>query len=361
MSGLSGDYLSLLIALQEEPFANISDLVERVKASKPTVIKKLKYLRENRAYYVQPILDYHSLGYQAVDVLLDTKHLSDVKRLEDIATNHPYTAYRSRCFGSHNGLFLQFRAPTGTKPLIEEMVKTLTDEGVVSRAQFLTTGDEPTIISSMRIDGWHADSMTWKFDWKSWFESKSELKKYEAPTGTAGSVLEWITKKDLFILQQLMLNSRRHNAEMIRSLEQKGIPLTPQTFGRRLKMIDEHCVTRYRVGFDPIAFDIITNVLITGEGKKSYLQNLFSKMSDNPVPFASTMRVSDTSLFWYVRMPPSHLSSLLSNLHTNLEGINVTLIDYTQSFVYSIWPEILDEANKAWRTDREFMIDQVLK
>jgi len=259
LSGLSGDYLSLLIALQEEPFANISDLVERVKASKPTVIKKLKYLRENRAYYVQPILDYHSLGYQAVDVLLDTKHLSDVKRLEDIATNHPYTAYRSRCFGSHNGLFLQFRAPTGTKPLIEEMVKTLTDEGVVSRAQFLTT------------------------------------------------------------------------------------------------------VTRYRVGFDPIAFDIITNVLITGEGKKSYLQNLFSKMSDNPVPFASTMRVSDTSLFWYVRMPPSHLSSLLSNLHTNLEGINVTLIDYTQSFVYSIWPEILDEANKAWRTDREFMIDQVLK
>ncbi|MGY5875459.1 MAG: hypothetical protein RTU30_06920, partial [Candidatus Thorarchaeota archaeon] len=152
MSGLSGEYLSLLIALQEEPFANISTLVERVKASKPTVIKKLKHLKEKRAYYVQPILNYHNLGYQAVDVLLDTKNFNDVKRLEEIATNHPYTAYRSRCFGSHNGLFLQFRAPTGTKPLIEELVKTLTDEGVVAKSRFLTTGDEPTIISSMRID-----------------------------------------------------------------------------------------------------------------------------------------------------------------------------------------------------------------
>jgi len=42
-------------------------------------------------------------------------------------------------------------------------------------------------------------------------------------------------------------------------------------------------------------------------------------------------------------MPPTHLSSFLTNLHANLENMTVTAIDYSQSFVYSIWPKTFDE------------------
>lgn len=62
-----------------------------------------------------------------------------------------------------------------------------------------------------------------------------------------------------------------------------------------------------------------------------------------PVPFEFLLRVSDSGLYWFVRMPPTHLSSFLTNLHANLENMTVTAIDYSQSFVYSIWPKTFDE------------------
>ena len=121
---------------------------------------------------------------------------------------------------------------------------------------------------------------------------------------------------------------------MIRAIDQKGVPFTPQTFGRRLRLVDEGCVEKYRVNFNPLAFDIITNLLITGKGKKKYLRELFSKMSIDPIPFESTMRVTESDLFWFVRMPPSHMSTLLSNLHLNLQNMDVTIIDYSNSYLY---------------------------
>lgn len=360
MSGLSGAYLSLLMAIQEDPRSTVSDLVERVPGSKPTIIKRLKYLREKRIFLVQALLNYHNLGLEAVDVLIDTKTLDDVTRLEEVATNHPYTVYRSRCFGSHNGMFLQFRVPFGTKTFVEDLIDLLQEEGVITSSEVFTIGGEPTIRSFMRLSAWNAESMSWKFDWKSWLESRVEPVRFSTPKGKSGKALEWLTKSDLHTLQQLMLDGKRSHTEMIRSIEEQGVSITPQTFGRRLRMIEEDCVSSYRVALDPIAFDTITSVLVRGKAKKKFLKDLYSRMSRNPIPFESTLRVSDDELFWSMRMPPSHLSSLLTNLHSNLEGMTVTLLDYSQSFAYSIWPETLDEDAQEWKKSKEFLIDQVL-
>lgn len=361
MSSLNGAYLSLLMAIQENPLATVTELVDRVEGSKPTVIKRLSYLKKNKYFNIKALLNLHQMGFDSVEVFLDTSNLKDVERLERVATNHPYTSYRSRCFGSHNGLYMQFRIPIGTRKMVEELIQILTEDGTVTNHRILSMGDEPTIISSMKIDGWNPESMSWKFDWAKWFESEYDPVKPEKPKDPSGAVLQWMTKNDMHILQQLMISAKRSNTDMIQAIKKKGVSITPQTFGRRLRMIDESCVGRYRVGFNPLAFDIITNILITGQGKKKYLRELFSKMSINPIPFESTMRVSESDIFWIVRMPPTHMSSLLSNLHLNLENMAVTIIDYPNSYLYSIWPETLDEENHAWRQDREFMIDQALK
>ena len=361
MSSLSGAYLSLLMAIQENPLATVTELVERVEGSKPTVIKRLSYLKENKIFNIKAVPKLHQMGFDSVEVFLDTNNLKDVERLERVAENHPYTSYRSRCFGAHNGLYLQFIAPIGTRSTIEELINILKEEGSVVNHRILSMGDEPTINSSMKIDGWNPESMSWKFDWAKWFEDEHDTVKPEKPKDTPGGVLDWITKNDMYILQQLMIGAKRSNTDMIHAIKEKGVAITPQTFGRRLRMIDEKCVKTYRVGFNPIAFDIITNIMITGTGKKKYLREMFSKMSTNPIPFESTMRVTESDIFWIVRMPPTHLSSLLSNLHLNLQNMNVTIIDYPNSYLYSIWPEILDEENHTWRKDRKFMIDQALK
>ncbi|MGY5880070.1 MAG: helix-turn-helix domain-containing protein [Candidatus Thorarchaeota archaeon] len=361
MSSLNGAHLSLLMAIQENPLATVTELVDRVEGSKPTVIKRLSYLRDNQFFKVKALLDLQNMGFDAVEVFLDTTNLKDVEILEQMATNHPYTSYRSRCFGSHNGLYLQFKIPSGSRGKIEEIIKILKEDGTVASHRILALGGEPTINSSMRLDGWNPDSMSWKFDWEKWFEADFDAIKPEKIKNPSGNVLEWITKNDLHILQQLMYSAKRSNTDMIRAIHENGVSFTPQTFGRRLRLVDETCVAKYRVSFNPIAFDIITNILITGAGKKKYLREIFSKMNSEPIPFESTMRVSESELFWVVRMPPSHLSSLLSNLHHNLEKMTVTIIDYPNSFLYSIWPEILDEENRVWKQDREFMVDQALK
>ncbi|MHA1769257.1 MAG: hypothetical protein ACTSV3_05335 [Candidatus Thorarchaeota archaeon] len=361
MNGHTGPYLSLLMAIQEDPLSTVSDLVSRVKGSKPTIIKRLKYLRENQYFWVQALLNNHNLGFEAVDVLLDTHSLDDVKRLEQVVTNHPYTVYRSRCFGSHNGLFVQFRTPIGTRPLVEELVRLLHEEGVVSNGQIFSMGRGPTVRSSMKLEAWSPESMTWRFDWKDWFERDCKKVRVVRPRKNPGSALKWFNTNDVYILQQLMIDAKRPQTEMIRAIKKKGPTITPQTFGRRLRLIRRECVEKYRVAFNPRAFDIITNILVRGRGSKKFLQDLYSRMSTNPIPFESTLRTADHDLFWAVRMPPSHLSSLLTNLHGNLEDMSVTLLDYSQSFLYSIWPATLNEEAHEWRQDREFMIDQALK
>jgi DNA-binding Lrp family transcriptional regulator len=349
------------MAIQENPLATVTELVDRVDGSKPTVIKRLSFLREQRYFSVKALLNEHNMGFDAVDVFLDAPNLRNVEKIERMATNHPYTGYRSRCFGAHNGVYLQFRNPVGSNDLIEEVIKILKDDGIVENYRIIPVGLEPTINASMKLDAWNPNSMSWTFDWLTWFDSDVETVKPSKPKTTSGNVLDWITKNDLYILQQLMYSAKRSNTDMIREIKNSGVSFTPQTFGRRLRLVDEGCVEKYRVDFNPNAFDILSNILIHGSGKKKYLRDMFSKMSKNPIPFASTMRVTDSDLFWYVRMPSTHLSSLLSNLHHNLENMTVTLIDYPNSFLYSIWPEILDEENKVWRQDREFMIDQALK
>ena len=325
------------------------------------MIKRLSYLKKNKYFNVKAMLNLHNMGFDSVEVFLDTSNLKDVIRLEKMATNHPYTSYRSRCFGSHNGVYLQFRNPIGTRDSIEEVIKILKEEGVVVDYRMLAMGDEPTITSAMKLDGWNAESMSWTFDWVKWFEADYDTVKPAKPKSSSGSVLEWMTKNDMHILQQLMIGAKRSNTDMIRAIDKNGVSFTPQTFGRRLRLVDESCVDKYRVNFNPMAFDIITNLLISGKGKKKYLRELFSKMSTDPIPFESTMRVTESDLFWFVRMPPSHMSSLLSNLHLNLENMDVTIIDYPNSFLYSIWPETFDEENHTWKQDHEFMVDQALK
>jgi DNA-binding Lrp family transcriptional regulator len=361
LNGLPGVYLPLLMAIQENPLSTVLDLVKRVDGSKPTVIKRLSYLRANNYFSVEALLNHRNLDFEVVDVFLEASNLKDVMRLETIANNHPYTSYRARCFGSYNGLFLQFRIPTGTRSKIEMLVDILKEKGIVTKDLIYHTGDEPSVRTSMNLDAWNLKSMSWTFDWVKWFETEYPSTSPKPPKNKPGLALEWLTKNDVYMLQQLMINAKRNNAKMLRAIHEKGVTISPQTFGRRLRMLDEHCIEKYRVSFDPKAFDIITNIIVRGQGKKKYLRGLQSRMNANPIPFESTLRVSDSDLYWYVRMPPTHLSSLLTNLHGNLENMTVSIIDYSQSCVYSIWPETFNHETHSWIQDHEFMIDTALK
>ncbi|MBD3404960.1 MAG: hypothetical protein GF411_02355 [Candidatus Lokiarchaeota archaeon] len=361
------DYLSLLIAIQNNPFGTTDELSSESDISKPTVIKRLRVLQgekrlipeeDPKKYFsVKPILNYSALGLEPVDILAETSDLQSTEILENVAYEHPYTAYRSRCFGNPNGVLFQFRTPAGTSNLIQELFEILWNRGTISGYHILPVKDSILRYTSMQLTGWNENDSRWEFDWKRWFKASTRKRVESHKTST--SVLETLTKDDLHILRELMVDSRRKNLEIIEQLAQRGVDFTPQTYSRHQQMIKDQCTLGFRVAIDPEPFDVLTNLLVIGTADSEYLQELVAKTQFIPFPFESTIRISNNHLFWYIRLNQDHVSPLLNGLFEKIENMRVCFLDYRNSFLYNIWPDAFDEEEKEWRVDRAFMIDRV--
>ena len=358
---LTGRHLSLLLAVRENPFGTVEELAKRTGTSRPTAAKTLDELHKKRIFVVKPLLNNFNLGLEQIDVILETEDLNGTYKLEEMARRHPYTSYNVRIFGRRNGVFFQFRTPMGTKPLIQEFVYRLKDDGVVKSYEFLPSGEGYRIYTSMQLEGWDPDTFLWEFDWDEWFRKDVGVTPFTKIEGTPGKALPWLTLNDAHIISELMKGARRKNIEVLNALKRKNVTITPQTYSRRYQMIREECFSGFRVSFDPSVFDIHNNIIIVGEGDHKYLQTLCSQLHSHPAPFASSMRVIENKLFWYISLQSSHLSKLLSNLYSNLDKMELFVMDYNHSHHYYLWPDTLDEDGHQWRTDREFMIDDVLK
>jgi DNA-binding Lrp family transcriptional regulator len=358
---LSREYLKQLLAVQENPFGTIAELAKSTGTSKPTVAKRLKELGDRRLFVVRPILNDYNLGFEFVDVLIETKNLQGTKRLEEIAEKHPYTSYCGRCYGYFNGILMQFRTPYGTRQMIHELIDQLVEEGVVVGCKFFSVQDSPTVHTPMRIDGWNSETMTWEFDWDKWFKKNPKPVKQKPVYGEPGSALRWFSKKDAYILYEVMRGARRKNLEILAKIKESGLTITPQTFSRRYQMLRDECFSGYWTTFDTGVFDIHNNVIVVGQGDRTYIKTLRERLQTQTIPFQSVMRTSGENLFWYIRLQSSHLSPVLSNLYENLEKMEVSLIDYEHSDGFFVWPGNFDEANKKWIDDRKHMIDEVLK
>jgi hypothetical protein len=358
---LTREYLSLLLAVQGNPFGTVEKLAKTTGTSRPTASKRLDELQKKRIFIVKPLLHNFNLGFERVDVLLETKDYDGILRLEQIGRDHPYTSYNVRIYGRINGVFLQFRTPLGTKPLIKELCNRLQDNGVVSRFEFLPSDEGLHVYTSTQIEGWNPETFSWNFDWNNWFEKDIELMPFIIMDGPPGNVLPWLTKNDVYIISELMRGARRKNVEVLNALKRKNVSITPQTFSRRYQMIRKECLNGFRVSFDPSVFDIHNSILIMGKGDQKYLHSLCSRLQKYPVPFESAMRVMGDELFWSIRLQSSHLSKLLSTLYSKLKKMDLFVMDYNHSYLYYLWPETLDEGTHQWRTQREFMIDNVLE
>jgi len=357
---LASGYRSLLVAIQENPFGTIAELAEKSGISKPTAAKRIRQLQAKRIFMVKPLLNNRVLGFDFVDLFLESSDIESVKRIEKIADKHPYTSYLGRCFGAVNGVLLQFRTPFGTKPLIVDLAKNLVDDGIVTNYRIVPIENGASVYSSLSVKGWDPRTLSWKFNWEEWFTKESKKLNLTQPTEELGSALTWFEEKDVHILYEAMHDARKKNLDILKALDKQGINITPQTFSRRYQMIKEQCFDGYRVTFNSSIFDIYNNLVIVGKGKPDCIKGIQSKIISNPIPFQSAMRSSGSNIFWFIRLQSSHLSALLSNLHTCLDSLEVSLIDLSHSYSYFVWPGNYNAENHSWRAEKEFMVDDVL-
>ncbi len=357
---LSADHLSILLAIQDRPLATVKEIAETTKIPRGRASKLLRWLlgesSDNKKKYfrVVPVLDETALGLETVDVFIEAPRLSQLKMVEQLCEKHPYTKYRARCYGKHVGLFTQFRIPLGTRHLLEECLDKKAENIPGIAYEILPTTESQIVRSNATLENWDPESFTWEFDWHNWFKSKISKKKKRPSMGS--TKLDYLTRRDIRILAQLSRGVMRKQAQIIRALQEEGVHISSQDFSRRLKMLQEHFIMEYQVFLDPAAFDLYSNVIITSECGDRKADSIADHMRYQPIPFSSSLKTSGGFLFWYLRLPQSHLSALLNLLREEIETFDVTLIDYHMSEVYALWYEAFDEKNKAWRCDREFML-----
>ncbi|NHJ13568.1 MAG: HTH domain-containing protein [Candidatus Thorarchaeota archaeon] len=362
---LTGKYLTLLIALHESPMARIEQLAERVGLSRTTVSRDLKFLSGNlpsstrKFFRVVPELDETALGLMTIDVFLETSQLASIERLEKMCDTHPYTKYRARCFGSHSGLFVQFRVPANTGQEVKMLLSSLCTAKLVDDYAILPTESAPPVFSVSKLEHWDSASFTWAFDWKRW--ASKRFRKEVKHKASKKSLVNMLDSRDISILTQLAYGSRRKQKDIIKALSKEGIKITTQDFSRRLAILNEHFIRGYMVFLDTDAFDLYSNVLLTAKCSPDFARALEERMRKAPIPFQSTLKVQDDFLWWFLRLPPSHLSSILSYLQSEVDRLSLSILDYMSSEVYGVWAgAFLDEKNN-WNCNKEFMVSNPLE
>jgi hypothetical protein len=115
------------------------------------------------------------------------------------------------------------------------------------------------------------------------------------------------------------------------------------------------------VFLSPGIFDLYSTITIWGSGSSTEIQELRSRMINYPIPFNSSLKINDNDeIYWYLHLPPTHLSDLLFHLRHIMTDLHFTYIDYVRAKNYLIWPPTFDEEKKDWQKDDVFMIDNVI-
>ncbi|MFX0062250.1 MAG: hypothetical protein ACFFC7_08675 [Candidatus Hermodarchaeota archaeon] len=362
--------MKVLIALQENPLGTYEDLSKRTGYAKSVVyeivqnlssgLDRINFTRKPY-FHVVATPNLWNLGLEIVDVLVSTDSEKKTQFIERLCYEHPYTLYNTRCFGDTNGLLIQFRMPMGCSNQIQNLLQIVQDKKLIDHFSVLPFIKSQSIYSTVNVDHWVPTIYSWAFNWAQWFAIEPENPRSIPPADKAGTAKKWLKKSDVAIIRELTSNARRKNIEIMECLQKNGFKFTPQTFSRRLKRIKEQCIRGYRVFLDPYIFDLYSTVFVWGHGSKEDLEILKARMTISPIPFSSTFKISNNQLFWYLVLPPTHLSELFFHLRPILTNMRFNYIDFTRSSTYRLWPPTFDDQQSDWRIDREFLVDQVLE
>jgi len=358
--------LKLLFALQEQPVAPASVLAKQVGVSAPTARTWLDSLKKEQVFVsVHANLRSRRIGLELDDFVLQVNSYDALKKIETFCESHPYTSYRARVFGGDiQGIILQFRQPDAARPHLLEAFDIMKKEGLISRIQELPTLNEEygSSFTRPRLDAWNPDIMAWIFDWDKWWSAAPKKIQPRPKIHSKMNELIPLDELDVRIIQEISMDARRKNIEIIESLGlDKNEPGVQQKISSKLKRLSEDVVESYRVFINWTHFDVYNMPIIIAEAEEDVTDRLITHLSTSKFPFASSIRKIESGFIWSARLPSAHQSELLSLVWRIAKRHEILISDYKQSQVYGLWAEAFDPETKSWRDDREFCLVAPLK
>ncbi|MGY5873490.1 MAG: hypothetical protein RTV72_14680 [Candidatus Thorarchaeota archaeon] len=363
---MNTEKLKLLFALQEQPVAPASVLAKQVGVTAPTARAWLEYLKKEQVFVgVHSNFRSRRIGLELDDFVLQVTSHEALEKIEKFCWNHPYTSYRARVFGGNvRGIMLQFRQPDTARSHILEAFDVMKKNGLISEARELPTLNEEygSSFTRPRIDAWDPEKMGWVFDWDKWWSACPKKVQSKPKTKVKVDELVPLDELDVRLIQEISINARRKNIEIIEALDMdKTTPGIQQKISSKLKRLGDDVVESYRVYINWTHFDVYNTPIIIAEAEEEITDRLISYLSDSKFPFASSIRKIESGFIWSARLPSAHLSELLSLVWKITKSHEILIIDYKHSQVYGLWAEAFNSDTKSWRNDREFCLVSPLK
>ena len=157
---------------------------------------------------------------------------------------------------------------------------------------------------------------------------------------------------------------------MIKNLKLQDQPGIAQKVSRRVSYLKEQAITGYRVFLNWTSFDLYQTVIIHGHCSKllarklrNYIYNSNGSQTQDgrpSFPFQGVFLITETGFLWYVRAPPAHISDLANFVMEICPKHDMFWVGYKHSLSYFLWDETFDEEKRQWKSDRTFMVDDVL-
>jgi len=370
--------IEILLFLQENPIATLSQISEQINLSVSNTSTHLKRLIQKRIFRgVHADFNISALELEIYDFFFTIKEKRNLLLIEEqFSHHHPYILYRTRCSGKQNGLFVQFRAPKNTLNTIIEVAETLVRKRVIEDYHYLPRNPDVKALrvkSSLRY--WNPAKKTWEFDWALWKEGYRTASHSPSliPKLSSNSILQQLSELDIKLLAELSMDARKKNVEMVQNIGIEEVSGLMQKVSRRVRFLKERAIEDYRVFLHWPFFDLYQYIAIRGHCNSNISKKIYSYLAAGQgkpsadeaeiyFPFTSLYYLmKDGGFFWYVRAPPSHTSEFLDFIWEVCPDYELYLFDYKTSQIYGLWAEAFDWEKHQWKTSHEFLVGEVLK
>jgi DNA-binding Lrp family transcriptional regulator len=370
--------IEILLLLQENPLAKLSDIAEVIDLSVSNTSARLETLEKKKEAFqgVRASLNLDAMQLELHNLLFKVSSKKALDYMEtEFSFNHPYLIYRVRCNGPFPGLYMQFRTPICGLNYIEELAGILKSKGIIDNYYYISRNkEEKDVRIKSSIRSWDSSKGQWTFDWDIWKRGFENASSEKLPKNqTSESILNQLSDLDIKLLSQFLSDARRKNIDMIRNLKLGKDSGVAQKVSRRLKFLKEHAISDYRVFLKYTDFDLYQTVLIQGYCRDEIplkLRNYLMKSSNEETksnvkrntvfPFQCSYFITNDGFYWYVRAPPKHISELLDFVWEICPEHKLFLLDYRFSKRYPLWDETFDAENHKWKKNYDFMIKSVL-
>ena len=345
--------LELLNILSKKPLAKIKELSQILKADPRTIRRRLTKLKKDRSLlYVTAQVEYSTLSLLPVLIFFEIPFKS-IFKVEKYCDKHPYTRYRVRCLGAFNGLYTLFSIPQGTLPFLIEFCDELKERKIIKDYVIYEVINR-WYYSEFDFSFYNYETDVWNFSWDSWERDNiMNITKPKPLKKPLTSILHKITEKDLLILRELSIDSRRLRKDIAKKV---NLPL--YVLSRRIKFLEENgVIDKYRLVIGGRLARLFTTIFFICYCPVKVTQLFASAIQ--LLPFQATLLPTYRGFFLQISIPPLHLTELGTILQKYCEEVKVLWSDYASSMKYYFYPDPFLKGT--WRADREFMVEEVLK